>query len=124
MQKFLTARKFDPAPDMNAIKSVSEVIVTPTPEIRNVSAILSSTDVLDCASDNPDNRINMSSIPIPEIHVYANTYKVQAINYYNRYTDCRSTREGKCHGKYLVGQQYRTRQHKGRWEKASGKGLI
>ena len=43
MQKFLTAIKFEAAPAMNAMRSVREVIVIPTPEALIVAAILSST---------------------------------------------------------------------------------
>ena len=67
MQKFLTAKKFETAPAMNARKSVSDVMVMPTPLVRNVSPIRSSTVSRSCAPDSPDRRINISSIPIPTV---------------------------------------------------------
>lgn len=68
MQKFLTAMKLEAAPAINAMRSVKDVIVIPTPEARSVAAILSSTVDSPWAPDKPESKMNMSSIPIPVDH--------------------------------------------------------
>lgn len=65
-QKFLTLLNVEIAPQANAKTFVSEVIVIATPLICIILPILSLIVPPKPACINPDNRINISSTPIPE----------------------------------------------------------